>query len=393
MATAAPTTSVDATAVTLQSVVIPPSESRTITVGSLPSGTTGVKFTFTGVGQWRDTDVLASNTPTSTKVRVLEAIANTKTTNTITLPVPSNYSGKLTLTSTDASIRVDTSIVGYVGGTSTPAPAPSPAPAPTPAPAPSGTPGPDNTGVPAGVSLRVHSGDLVISQAGTVIDGLDIRGTVAVRADNVTIRNSIVRGKHLTYPTGMISNTRGNTGLKIIDTEIVPSERNSYSMGILGGNFTATRVDIHNVIDGVHINRGNVTIEKSWIHDNVHYDNDPVYGGVSHDDSIQIQAGSNIRITGNNIYGAHNTGIQLTQDAGIVSNVAIGNNHLDGGGCTVNLAEKGKGPFQGVSVTDNKFGRHTKVANCAIISPNTTKVVNTGNVYVPDYAAVQVRQG
>jgi hypothetical protein len=191
----------------------------------------------------------------------------------------------------------------------------------------------------------------------------------------------------------MISNTRGNYGLKIVDTEIAPSERSSYSMGIVGGRFTATRVDIHNVIDSVHINASDATVEYSWLHDNVHYDNDPVYGGVSHDDSIQIQAGSNIRIVGNNISGAKNTGIQLTQDAGKVSNVAIARNLLDGGGCTINLAEKGRGAFQGISITDNKFGRNTKVDDCAIISPSSSRPVNERNVYVPDGEVVEVHPG
>jgi hypothetical protein len=73
--------------------------------------------------------------------------------------------------------------------------------------------------------------------------------------------------------------------------------------------------------------------------------------------------------------------------------VSIASNKINGGGCTVNLAEKGKGAFQGISVTDNKFGRDTKHVDCAIISPSTTKVVNTGNVYIPDYTAVKVRAG
>jgi hypothetical protein len=93
------------------------------------------------------------------------------------------------------------------------------------------------------------------------------------------------------------------------------------------------------------------------------------------------------------VSGGHNTGIQLTQDAGIVSNVSIGSNQLDGGGCTVNLAEKGKGAFQGISITDNKFGRHTKVVNCAIISPSTSHPVNKNNFYIPDNTPVTIHAG
>ena len=38
------------------------------------------------------------------------------------------------------------------------------------------------TGVPAGTRLKVHRGDLVITKAGTHLDGLDIHGFVVVKA-------------------------------------------------------------------------------------------------------------------------------------------------------------------------------------------------------------------
>ena len=41
--------------------------------------------------------------------------------------------------------------------------------------------------------------------------------------------------------------------------------------------------------------------------------------------------------------------------------MTVDQNWADGGGCTINLAEKGKGPFQGVTITNNTFGRTTKV--------------------------------
>ena len=76
--------------------------------------------------------------------------------------------------------------------------APTPAPAPIPVPVPGlpfgGMPGAGNTGVPSGVNLFVHVGDLRITTPGTVIDGWDIRGRVTVGAANVTIKNSIIRG-------------------------------------------------------------------------------------------------------------------------------------------------------------------------------------------------------
>ena len=74
----------------------------------------------------------------------------------------------------------------------------------------------------------------------------------------------------------------------------------------------------------------------------------------------------------------------------IVSDVQIVKNWADGGGCTINLAEKGRGPFAGIVITDNVFGRDTKHYNCAIISPTTTKITAARNVFTDGtVAAVQ----
>ena len=74
--------------------------------------------------------------------------------------------------------------------TVTPSPVrPSPSASPTPSatrsattpPRPTGgKPGPGNTGVPAGVSLRVVTGDQVYTKDNQVISGLDIRGYVRI---------------------------------------------------------------------------------------------------------------------------------------------------------------------------------------------------------------------
>ncbi|HEY3339432.1 MAG TPA: carbohydrate-binding domain-containing protein, partial [Propionicimonas sp.] len=49
-------------------------------------------------------------------------------------------------------------------------------------------------GVPAGTDLKVVNGDITVTKDGTVIDGIDLRGYVIVKADNVTIQNSVIRG-------------------------------------------------------------------------------------------------------------------------------------------------------------------------------------------------------
>jgi len=249
------------------------------------------------------------------------------------------------------------------------------------------------TGVPAGVTLTEYDGNLTVSTAGAVIDGLDIHGFVKVTAPDVTIKNSIIRGTATTKTAPLLTSASSSASVTIQDSELFAAVPSGWIDGIRGYNITAKRVDIHDVIDAMHLYGDNVTLEASYLHDNVHFASDPNQGGTpSHDDSIQIQKGNNIRIVGNNISGAFNTGLQFTQDQGTVSNVTIDKNKLDGGGCTINLAEKGKGAFQGIKITNNTFGRTTKVANCAIIAPTTTTVATSNNLFVDGLTAA-VRKG
>src|SRR5262245_33868450 len=89
----------------------------------------------------------------------------------------------------------------------------------TPPPPTGGKPGPANTGVAAGVSLRVVTGDQVYSRDNQVISGLDIHGYVRIRARNVTIRNSIVRGGAKRCNAAVIFVEGGSTA-KIENVEI-----------------------------------------------------------------------------------------------------------------------------------------------------------------------------
>jgi hypothetical protein len=254
-------------------------------------------------------------------------------------------------------------------------------------------PGASDTGVPAGTRLTVHDGDLTIATAGTVVDGLDIHGFVTVTALGVTIKNSIIRGAATTTERPLLLSASATASVTIQDSELSPAVPSGWIDGIRGWNITAQRVNIHQVIDGFHIYGNNVTIESSWLHDNLHLAVDPNQnGGPSHDDGIEIRVGTNIRITGNNMSGAFNAAVQLAQDLGIVSDVQIVDNWLDGGGCTINVSEKNRGPFQGLFMTDNTFGRNTRLVSCPIIAPRTTVIDLARNFYT-DGAIVTVRPG
>jgi len=226
---------------------------------------------------------------------------------------------------------------------------------------------------------------MTIWEPNTVLDGLDIHGIVKVRADNVTIKNSIIRGaatpaKSIVH---LVWNTEGNKNLVIKDTTIAAQAPSPYDSAVLGYNFTLERVNIHTVVDQVTIIGDNVTIKDSMLHGNSWYASDPNHnGGPSHDDNIQIQAGTNIKIVNSVLKDTYNAAIQVTQARGKVGNLVVEDSYLDNGGCTANLAQGSKGPLEGVVFRDNVFGNAQRIDGCGIIRPLTSNIVSENNVFV-----------
>ncbi|NKY39571.1 hypothetical protein HGA02_08545, partial [Cellulomonas septica] len=264
--------------------------------------------------------VVTGTAPTTLNAKVWSTTATepadwqlTATDSTPALQAPGGiaFSGYTGSSVTNAPITLRVSDVRATStGTVTPPPV-------VPGPVGSYVPDATTTGVPNGTKLTVHQGDLTITTPNAVIDGLDVRGFVKVAAPNVTIKNSIVRGAPTSKQTALITSASSTASVTVIDSELYNSAPGPWVDGVRGYNFTLQRVNLHDVIDMAHVYGDNVTIEASYLHDNLHYEVDPAQNNTpSHDDSIQIQKGNNMRIVGNNISGAFNTGIQFTQDQG-----------------------------------------------------------------------------
>ncbi|WP_199423005.1 hypothetical protein, partial [Actinotalea solisilvae] len=134
---------------------------------------------------------------------------------------------------------------------------------------------------------------------------------------------------------------------------------------------------------------------NSWLHDNLYYLQDPNYGNTpTHDDNVQIQAGTNITIRNSVLESTHNAAVMITQDAGAVSNMTFTGNWANNGACTINVAQKSYGPVAGLTFTGNTFGLDTRHARCAILMPTTTSSISTvtGNVFT-DGSVVTVSRG
>lgn len=208
-------------------------------------------------------------------------------------------------------------------------------------------PNASNTGVPAGKKLTPRTGDLIITKAGTVVDGLNIRGCISVRADNVTIRNTLVRASCAEGTIGPGYNTEPKN-LLVEDVEIDGlGEANNYS-GISGKNFTCRRCKIHGVGTGIRAS-SNVVIEDSYVYGNK-------VGGDSHNTAMSIHGGTNIVIRHNYLQcddGNLNncsSALSLYPRNGRIDKVTVEENLFSGGGYCVY-----GGVFSDATATNVKF--------------------------------------
>jgi hypothetical protein len=230
---------------------------------------------------------------------------------------------------------------------------------------------------------------MTITTPGTRIDGIELHGFLDIKAPDVVVTRSVIRGRATSVNKSLIHSTGAR--VTISDTTLVPSAPSVNIDGLKGYGFTASRMDISGTVDTALIYGNDTTIEDSWLHDNSHFQSDPAQGGgPSHDDNVQVQGGSNIRIEGNSMSGAHNAAIQVTQDYAVTQNLTIRDNWLGGGGCTVNIAQKARGPIQGLVLSDNRYSRDSRL-DCAVIHPSATSISAWNNVWADTLTPVRIR--
>lgn len=223
-----------------------------------------------------------------------------------------------------------------------------------------------------------------------MIDGMDVHGFINVKAANVTIRNSIVRGGHERgVSTGLIADY-GFSGLLIEDTEVTPEFPSVYFDGIKGSEFTARRVHVWGTVDSIKVHGDNVLIESSLLEKTAHYEHDPYQSnGPTHDDNIQVMRGKNISIIGNTIRDAQNFPVLGAASLGDTPNLLIANNWLDGGHCTLKLQSLGSYQLH-ATVTGNKFGPHRAVSYCPMQVEPQVFSIERDNVWESDGTPVPV---
>lgn len=249
--------------------------------------------------------------------------------------------------------------------TKSPSPTPTTPPASSSPPPSTGFPGATTTGVPAGVALTPYTGPATITAPGTVIDSKLITTplVIAAGANNVTIRNSVIRAQGFF----LVLNDQGATNLQIVDSELDGQNNTSGDAAVGGYNYTLTRVNVHGTMDGLKLG-DNVTVQDSYVHD-------LVMTADSHNDGMQSLGSDNVRITHNTIVigkGSTSAIMLSTGSADSMKNIVIDGNLLGGGAYTVyggyaagvdTLSKVG-----GIVISNNRF---------------TTSVYPNGGVYGP----------
>lgn len=315
-----------------------------------------------------------SSTTTTAPATTTTAPPTTPTTTaptpTTTAPTPTTTAPPQTTTTTVAPAPAPTT-------TTTAPPAPTTTTTTPPPPAPSGTfPGPGNTGVPAGTVLR-PSGGFTVTTPGAVVENLDVTGCILVRANNVTIRNTRVRGSCW---AGAIDTDYGAySGILIHDVEIDGRNENAGAALLGNSGFTCRRCNIHHGGGGVRMT-SDVVLEDSWIHD--------IYGaGDTHNSGVGSNGGRNFVVRNNNIDCSTlpncSGALVLYGDFNPVQDVLVENNLFNGGGfCVYGGSVPGK-PYPVASNTrflNNAFGR-SAFQDCGYYGPYTSWSNANGNVW------------
>ena len=218
-----------------------------------------------------------------------------------------------------------------------------------------------------------------MTEPGTIIEGLLVNGTITVNADNVVIRDTVIRGGGNGYPI------RVNRGVKNTLIEYVEIDNlGSTGIGIFfnGGSGRVRYADIHSAEDGIRIEADGVVVEHSYIHD-LHR----VSGG--HHDSIQIRSGNSVTIHGNTLLAyvdrtndPMNAAIQVGSLTGsALQNFTVTDNFMNGGNYTLNGGQDSyirSGSFVGnVFGTDYRYGVRTSLDN---VSWTNNTLVNGATV-------------
>ena len=254
-------------------------------------------------------------------------------------------------------------------------------------------PSASSTGLADPDNLAIVNNDTAITESGETVENLDIRGTLTILADNVTVRNCRV---WIGAFWGIVV-ISGYSGILIEDCEIGKDYVNS-SKGILIGAADSTEVTIqrcyiHHVGDGIFggSNGGEptpkckITVQDCYITDIRETDGDDEVETIDDHKGDGMEFLGQIRealILHNNIQVPSDQTSCLMFDAhwGNMENIIIENNLLNGAGYTIYTRITDGYIFEGLTIIDNHFGRdyHYGIWSNDV---DTTEITAYGNIW------------
>ncbi len=197
-------------------------------------------------------------------------------------------------------------------------------------------------------ALDVHEGSITVTKDGTVIEDLEIRGTLRIEADDVVVRNVWV---YTSNPWTIYV----ASGSATFDDIEVGHPKIWGLRGIGGSNVTVRDADIHHVEDGIKLG-SNAVYSNVRVHDLASPEPGP------HADAIQVEGTARNSIVKNSYLdstgkvGVGNAAIFVKSDIGPQSNLVFTNNYLNGGNYTVYVKDGGNGVPKNVQIINNRFG-------------------------------------
>ena len=288
----------------------------------------------------------------SFRVRVMQTTSTPWANRTLTLAVSAfAATGAQPTTSPSASASVKPSPSVSLSPSASPSTS-------TPPPTTADYPTESNTGVPAGTQLTVHSGNLIVTAANTVVENRRVTGNIDVRAAGVVIKNSQIDGIVVN------DNVAAHPAFTIQDSTVGTTTCSRHTAGAIGTkNYTAKRVKLQNFPDGFRIAGSNVLIQDSYVK---LCSADP----ADHSDGIQAYgagAATNVVIDHNVIDQTPVAGDRQTAPIFVPNDnagqgnqgisVTVTNNVLAGG--SYSLRVFGDLPWNSPAITGNKIVNNT----------------------------------
>ena len=217
------------------------------------------------------------------------------------------------------------------------------------------TPTPQSVGWTASgiTTLKPYRGPLMITKSGTVLDGVDITGSIVIAANNVTIRRSRIQSTTDWYAVRQYSQFHG---LKLSYVEVtarpgaVPDQALS-----AGTNAVLDHVYIHGMQRGVYVTSG-MSITNSYLDDFINNSDSHAQAILALGNARHVKIVNNVLGCGTNMCTA---ALSVFPEQGANSDWLIDSNVLNGGSFAVYLGyspQNGEHPNTNIRFTNNVFG-------------------------------------